>query len=60
MVVQIDCNALDPRAKNEMLTKTREQAKETQIRDDDSRWNRSWRLGFDKKLAELNTNTGGR
>lgn len=53
MVVQIDCNGLDPRAKYEMFTSTREHAKETPIRkmivDELLR-----RLSFDAKLAELN------
>jgi hypothetical protein len=53
MVVQIDCNALDPRAKYEMFTSTREHAKETPIKrmilEELVR-----RLSFDKKLEELN------
>jgi hypothetical protein len=53
MVVQIDCNDLDPRAKYEMFTSTREHAKETPIKrmilEELVR-----RLGFDKKLQELN------
>jgi hypothetical protein len=53
MVVQIDCNGLDPRAKYEMFTSTREHAKETPIKkmilEELVR-----RLSFDTKLAELN------
>ena len=53
MVVQIDCNELDPRAKYEMFTSTREHAKETPIKkmilEELVR-----RLGFDKKLQDLN------
>ncbi len=53
MVVQIDCNDLDPRAKYELFTSTREHAKETPIKkmilDELVR-----RLSFDKKLEELN------
>jgi hypothetical protein len=53
MVVQIDCNELDPKAKYEMFTSTREHAKETPIKkmilEELVR-----RLGFDKKLQELN------
>jgi hypothetical protein len=53
MVVQIDCNELDQRAKYEMFTSTREHAKETPIKkmilEELVR-----RLGFDKKLEELN------
>ena len=53
MVVQIDCNGLDPRAKYEMFTSTREHAKETPIKkmilEELVR-----RFGFDKKLEELN------
>jgi hypothetical protein len=53
MVVQIDCNSLDPRAKYEMFTSTREHAKETPIKkmvlEELVR-----RLSFDKKLDELN------
>lgn len=53
MVVQIDCNGLDPRAKYEMFTSTREHAKETPIKklilEELVR-----RLSFDAKLAELN------
>jgi len=53
MVVQIDCNGLDPRAKYEMFTSTREHAKETPIKkmilEELVR-----RLGFDTKLQELN------
>jgi hypothetical protein len=37
MVVQIDCNELDSKAKYEMFTSTREHAKETPIKEDDSR-----------------------
>ncbi|WP_375769169.1 hypothetical protein NR798_47130 [Archangium gephyra] len=53
MVVQIDCNGLDPRAKYEMFTSTREHAKETPIKkmilEELVR-----RLSFDTRLAELN------
>jgi hypothetical protein len=53
MVVQIDCNSLDPRAKYEMFTSTREHAKETPIKkmilEELVR-----RLSFDTKLQELN------
>lgn len=53
MVVQIDCNGLDPRAKYEMFTSTREHAKETPIKkmilEEVVR-----RLSFDTKLQELN------
>lgn len=53
MVVQIDCNELDPRAKYEMFTSTREHAKETPIKkmilEELVR-----RLSFDTKLQELN------
>jgi hypothetical protein len=53
MVVQIDCDELDPRAKYEMFTSTREHAKETPIKkmilEELVR-----RLGFDTKLQELN------
>ncbi len=53
MVVQIDCNALDPRAKYEMFTSTREHAKETPIKkmilEELVR-----RLSFDTKLQDLN------
>lgn len=53
MVVQIDCNGLDPRAKYELFTSTREHAKETPIKkmilEELVR-----RLSFDTKLAELN------
>jgi len=53
MVVQIDCNDLDPRAKYEMFTSTREHAKETPIKkmilEELVR-----RLGFDGKLQDLN------
>ena len=53
MVVQIDCNDLDPKAKYEMFTSTREHAKETPIKkmilEELVR-----RLGFDKKLQALN------
>ncbi len=53
MVVQIDCNGLDPRAKYEMFTSTREHAKETPIKkmilEELVR-----RLSFDTKLQELN------
>ena len=52
-VVQIDCNGLDPRAKYEMFTSTREHAKETPIKkmilEELVR-----RLSFDTKLQELN------
>ena len=53
IVVQIDCNELDPKAKYEMFTSTREHAKETPIKkmilEELVR-----RLSFDKKLQELN------
>jgi hypothetical protein len=53
MVVQIDCDELDPRAKYEMFTSTREHAKETPIKkmilEELVR-----RLSFDTKLQELN------
>ena len=53
MVVQIDCNGLDPRAKYEMFTSTREHAKETPIKkmilEEIVR-----RLSFDTKLQQLN------
>jgi hypothetical protein len=53
MVVQIDCNGLDHRAKYDLFTSTREHAKETPIKKmilaELIR-----RLSFDKKLAELN------
>lgn len=53
MVVQIDCNDLDPRARYEMFTSTREHAKETPIKkmilEELVR-----RLSFDSKLQELN------
>jgi hypothetical protein len=53
MVVQIDCNDLDPRAKYEMFTSTREHAKETPIKkmilEEVVR-----RLNFDGKLQDLN------
>jgi len=55
MVVQIDCNELDPRAKYEMFTSTREHAKETPVKkmilEELVR-----RLSFDTKLQELNVN----
>jgi hypothetical protein len=53
MVVQIDCDGLDPRAKYEMFTSTREHVKDTPIRDmimDEL----ARRLRLDKKLGELN------
>lgn len=54
MIVQIDCDYLDTRAKYEMFTSTREHAKETPIKkmilEELVR-----RLGFDTKLQELNT-----
>ncbi|HVS82684.1 MAG TPA: hypothetical protein VHE60_13215 [Pyrinomonadaceae bacterium] len=53
MVVQIDCNDLDPRAKYEMFTSTREHAKETPIKKmilDEL----IARLSFDRKLQDLN------
>lgn len=53
MVVQIDCNGLDPRAKYELFTSTREHAKETPIKkmilEEVVR-----RLALDSKLQELN------
>jgi hypothetical protein len=53
MVVQIDCDELDPRAKYEMFTSTREHAKETPIKkmilEELVR-----RLSFDMKLQDLN------
>jgi hypothetical protein len=55
MVVQIDCNELNPKAKYEMFTSTREHAKETPIKkmilEELVR-----RLSFDTKLQELNIN----
>ena len=52
-VVQIDCNSLDPKAKYEMFTSTREHAKETPIKkmilEELVR-----RLSFDTKLRDLN------
>jgi len=53
MIVQIDCDGLDPRAKYEMFTSTREHVKDTPIRDmvmDEL----ARRLKLDKKLEELN------
>jgi hypothetical protein len=54
MVVQIDCNGLDPRAKYELFTSTREHAKETPVKkmilEELVR-----RLSYDKKLSDLNT-----
>lgn len=53
MVVQIDCNDLDPRAKYELFTSTREHAKETPIKKmilDEL----IARLSFDSKLQDLN------
>ncbi len=54
MVVQIDCNGLDPKAKYEMFTSTREHAKDTPVKkmilEELAR-----RLVLDKKLEELNT-----
>ncbi|MBA3464253.1 MAG: hypothetical protein H0T46_30135 [Deltaproteobacteria bacterium] len=52
-IVHIDCNGLDPRAKYEMFTSTREHVKDTPIRDmviDEL----VRRLKLDKKLEELN------
>jgi hypothetical protein len=53
MVVQIDCDELDPRAKYEMFTSTREHAKETPVKkmilEELVR-----RLSFDTKLQDLN------
>lgn len=53
MVVQVDCNELDPRAKYEMFTSTREHAKETPVKrmilEELIR-----RLKLDTKLQELN------
>lgn len=53
MVVQIDCNGLDPRAKYDLFTSTREHAKETPIKkmilEELVR-----RLSFDTKLQDLN------
>ena len=53
MIVQIDCNGLDPRAKYELFTSTREHAKETPIKkmilEELVR-----RLGFDTRLGDLN------
>jgi hypothetical protein len=53
MVVQIDCDELDPKAKYEMFTSTREHAKETPIKrmilDELVR-----RLSYDERLQELN------
>lgn len=53
MVVQIDCNDLDPRAKYEMFTSTREHAKETPIKKMILE-ELIARLNFDRKLQELN------
>ena len=53
MVVHIDCDGLDNRAKYEMFTSTRESVKNTPIKDmimDEL----ARRLTLDKKLAELN------
>lgn len=54
MVVQIDCNDLDPRAKYELFTSTREHAKETPIKkyilEELVR-----RVTLDERLQELNT-----
>ena len=53
MVVQIDCDSLDPKAKYEMFTSTREHAKETPIKrmilEELVR-----RLSLDAKIQELN------
>jgi hypothetical protein len=53
MVVQIDCNGLDPRAKYELFTSTREHAKETPVKkmilEELVR-----RLNLDGKLQDLN------
>jgi hypothetical protein len=53
MVIQIDCNGLDPRAKYELFTSTREHAKETPIKkmilEELVR-----RLNLDTKLQNLN------
>lgn len=53
MVVQIDCNELDPRAKYEMFTSTREHAKETPIKKMILE-ELVARLSFDQKLQDLN------
>ena len=53
MIVQVDCNGLDPRAKYELFTSTREHAKETPVKkmilEEIVR-----RLSFDTKLQDLN------
>jgi hypothetical protein len=54
MVVQIDCNGLDTRAKYELFTSTREHAKDTPIKKMILR-ELITRLGFDKTLSALNT-----
>lgn len=53
MVVQIDCNELDPRAKYELFTSTREHAKETPIKKMILE-ELVARLSFDRKLQDLN------
>ena len=53
MVVQIDCNELDARAKYELFTSTREHAKETPIKKMILE-ELVTRLSFDRKLQDLN------
>jgi hypothetical protein len=53
MVVQIDCDELDPRAKYELFTSTREHAKETPIKKMILE-ELVTRLSFDRKLQDLN------
>lgn len=53
MVVQIDCDELDPRAKYELFTSTREHAKETPIKKMILE-ELVTRLSFDQKLQDLN------
>jgi hypothetical protein len=53
MVIQVDCNDLDPRAKYELFTSTREHAKETPVKKMILE-ELVARLGFDRKLQDLN------
>jgi hypothetical protein len=53
MVVQIDCDELDPRAKYELFTSTREHAKETPIKKMILE-ELVTRLSFDRRLQDLN------
>jgi hypothetical protein len=53
LIVQIDCDELDPRAKYEMFTSTREHAKETPIKKMILEELVS-RLSYDTKLKDLN------